>query len=432
MVLEVRPAHDPRKSWGFVCVVISVADLSASIWLWYRDGESWQAKKVITIPAEPADASELPPALQPFGAVPPLVTDIDLSVDDRWLYVSCWGTGEIKQYDVSDPHNPKQTGSVRLGGIVGRSPHPAAAGQPLGGAPQMVEISRDGRRVYFTNSLYATWDDIFYPDGVGAWMARIDANTETGGMTIDPGACRSRLRQRWDDHVAEEREAAVEIRMRPVLGRERLAEEIAGRRIERVVEAHEAGVAREDTAVGELQHLRKPLVSGDEGDRAVTVVDRANAHELVGDKEQHGLARRRGREDLVKAELILEGAIRKHLDVVHTVDHARTVDPADVVRERVAERAVKPVDQWRRASARRHKGQEECRDEAAQRKQPAHARTPFSPAGPDRSTTCNPSQDKREIGRTCRRTEQVMTPAAVDPRALPQTRIAPGDTASPR
>ena len=109
----------------------------------------------------------------------------DLSVDDRWLYVSCWGTGEIKQYDVSDPHNPKQTGSVRLGGIVGRTPHPAAPEQALGGAPQMVEISRDGGRVYFTNSLYATWDDIFYPDGVGAWMARLDANTETGGMTID-------------------------------------------------------------------------------------------------------------------------------------------------------------------------------------------------------------------------------------------------------
>jgi hypothetical protein len=34
---------------------------------------SFEAKKVITIPAEPADASELPPALQPVGAVPPLV-----------------------------------------------------------------------------------------------------------------------------------------------------------------------------------------------------------------------------------------------------------------------------------------------------------------------------------------------------------------------
>ncbi len=124
--------------------------------------------------------------LQPFGAVPPLVSDIDLSVDDRWLYVSCWGTGELKQYDVTDPHNPREAGSVRLGGIVDRTPHPAAPELRLAGAPQMVEVSRDGRRVYFTNSLYASWDGIFYPDGVGAWMARVDANTETGGMTVDP------------------------------------------------------------------------------------------------------------------------------------------------------------------------------------------------------------------------------------------------------
>jgi methanethiol oxidase len=141
-------------------------------------------KKVITIPAEPAEADQLPPALQPFGAVPPLVSDIDLSVDDRWLYVSCWGTGELKRYDVSDPHNPIETGSVHLGGIVRRTPHPAAPDLELRGAPQMVEVSRDGRRVYATNSLYASWDDIFYPDGVGAWMACIDAD-ESGGMSLD-------------------------------------------------------------------------------------------------------------------------------------------------------------------------------------------------------------------------------------------------------
>jgi selenium-binding protein 1 len=113
------------------------------------------------------------------------VTDIDLSVDDRWLYVSCWGTGELKQYDVSDPHQPRETGSVSLGGIVRRAPHPADPELRLAGAPQMVEISRDGRRVYATNSLYASWDEIFYPDGVGAWAVRIDADTEAGGMTVD-------------------------------------------------------------------------------------------------------------------------------------------------------------------------------------------------------------------------------------------------------
>jgi selenium-binding protein 1 len=185
MVLELRPAHDPAKAWGFVGVVISVEDLSGSVWLWHRDGDRWTAQKVLTIPAEPADPEALPPALQPFGAVPPLISDIDLSVDDRWLYVACWGTGELKQYDVSDPFHPKETGSVKLGGIVRRQAHPAAPDQPLRGGPQMVEVSRDGRRVYVTNSLYAVWDDIFYPDGVGAWIAKLDANPQ-GGVAPDP------------------------------------------------------------------------------------------------------------------------------------------------------------------------------------------------------------------------------------------------------
>jgi selenium-binding protein 1 len=185
MVLELRPAHDPSKTHGFVGVVISVEDLSASIWTWYRDGDQWAAKKVITIPPEPADPDQLPPALKPFSAVPPLVTDIDLSIDDRWLYVSCWGTGELRQYDVSGPFKPRQTGSVRLGGIVTRAAHPAAPDAPLAGGPQMVEISRDGRRVYVTNSLYASWDDIFYPAGVGAWAAKMDASTDGGGLSAD-------------------------------------------------------------------------------------------------------------------------------------------------------------------------------------------------------------------------------------------------------
>jgi selenium-binding protein 1 len=27
----------------------------------------------------------------------------------------------------------------------------------------MVEVSRDGKRVYWTNSLYGAWDDQFFP-----------------------------------------------------------------------------------------------------------------------------------------------------------------------------------------------------------------------------------------------------------------------------
>src|ERR1700719_2486439 len=146
MVLELRPSHDPNKTFGFVGVVVSLKDLSASVWAWYRENGTWGIRKVIEIPAEPANPDLLPPALKPFGAVPPLVTDINLTLDDRFLYVSCWGTGEMQQYDVSDPFAPKLTGSVHLGGIVGRAAHPASG--PLNGGPQMVELSRDGKRVF--------------------------------------------------------------------------------------------------------------------------------------------------------------------------------------------------------------------------------------------------------------------------------------------
>jgi methanethiol oxidase len=182
MVLELRPAHDPTKAYGFVGVVVNVQDLSSSIWQWRRQGDRWTIQKVIDIPAEPADPAVLPPALQPLRAVPPLVTDINLSLDDRFLYVSCWGTGELRQYDVSDPLAPQLTGSVQIGGVTRRAPHPRAGA--LTGGPQMVEVSRDGRRVYFTNSLYSAWDEQFYP-GLRGWMTKVDTE-RNGGISLDP------------------------------------------------------------------------------------------------------------------------------------------------------------------------------------------------------------------------------------------------------
>ncbi|HET9513801.1 MAG TPA: selenium-binding protein SBP56-related protein [Gemmatimonadales bacterium] len=194
MVLELRPAHNPRRPYGFVGVVVSLEDLSANVFLWYLDttngngkrGGEWKAKKVITIPAEPASPDQLPPILKGFGAVPPFVTDINLSLDDRFLFVSCWGTGELRQYDVTDPFNPVLVGSVRIGGIVRRTPHPLAPSRPLNGAPQMVELSRDGKRAYITNSLYSPWDAQFYPDGIRGWMARVDVRPQ-GGIGLDSG-----------------------------------------------------------------------------------------------------------------------------------------------------------------------------------------------------------------------------------------------------
>jgi selenium-binding protein 1 len=180
--LEVRPAHDPTREFGFLGVVVDTTNLEGSIWTWYRENGTFHAKKTATIPAEPADKSVLPPLLQGFGAVPPLVSDIDLSLDDRFLYAACWGTGELRQYDVSDPMKPELAGSVRIGGVARHDRHPG--GQAFGGGPQMVEVSRDGERVYFTNGLYSRWDTQFYPDGVpGAQvMCRVG---RSGGIELD-------------------------------------------------------------------------------------------------------------------------------------------------------------------------------------------------------------------------------------------------------
>ncbi|APZ44621.1 selenium-binding protein [Acidihalobacter ferrooxydans] len=188
MALEVRPAHEPNRDYGFLGVVVNTENLNGEIWLWYREdanvGDDFKVKKIIDIPAESADPADLPDLLKGFAAVPPTVTDIDLSLDDKFLYVACWGTGELRQYNVSDPHNPHLAGSVHLGGIVRRTPHPS--GNPFHGAPQMLEISRDGRRIYFTNSLYSTWDDQFYPEsGMPGVQVLVHADPN-GGLRLDP------------------------------------------------------------------------------------------------------------------------------------------------------------------------------------------------------------------------------------------------------
>ena len=73
---------------------------------------------------------------------------------------------------------------MRIGGIVSRAPAiPRATGRSNGG-PQMVEVSRDGKRIYFTNSLYGAIDPQFYPDGVKGWMVKVDAK-DGGGIELD-------------------------------------------------------------------------------------------------------------------------------------------------------------------------------------------------------------------------------------------------------
>ena len=36
-----------------------------------------------------------------------LITDILVSMDDKYLYFSNWLHGDLRQYDITDPSNPK-------------------------------------------------------------------------------------------------------------------------------------------------------------------------------------------------------------------------------------------------------------------------------------------------------------------------------------
>ncbi len=170
--LEVRFHHDPDSTHGFVG-----AALSSTIWHWNKVGDQWKADSVVAV--EPVETKGWP------FPVPGLVTDIVLSLDDRWLYFSNWLHGDIRQYDVSDPANPKLTGQVWLGGVIGKAE--PVRGEKLGGGPQMLQLSLDGKRLYVTSSLYSPWDNQFYPEMAekGCYMLQVDCDTDKGGLAVN-------------------------------------------------------------------------------------------------------------------------------------------------------------------------------------------------------------------------------------------------------
>lgn len=170
--LEVRFHHDPQSVHGFVG-----AALSSTMWHWHKADDRWQADKVIQVEPVAVDGWPFP--------VPGLITDLVLSLDDRFLYFSNWLHGDIRQYDVSDPARPKLTGQVWLGGVLGKRFQ--IRGKELTGGPQMLQLSLDGKRLYVTSSLYSSWDNQFYPDIAkqGSYLLQLDCDTERGGMTLN-------------------------------------------------------------------------------------------------------------------------------------------------------------------------------------------------------------------------------------------------------
>ncbi|MDZ4783229.1 MAG: selenium-binding family protein [Planctomycetia bacterium] len=170
--LEVRFQHNPTGKHGYVG-----AALSSTMWHLHQEGDAWGAKQVIAV--EPVEAEGWP------FPVPGLITDLLLSMDDKYLYFSNWLHGDIRQYDITNPAEPKLVGQVWIGGVLGKAPK--IAGQQLVGGPQMLQLSLDGKRLYVTSSLFSSWDNQFFPKmaETGSFMLQIDCDTEKGGLKVN-------------------------------------------------------------------------------------------------------------------------------------------------------------------------------------------------------------------------------------------------------
>lgn len=197
MPLEIRFLHNPRSSVGYVGCA-----LTSNIFKFYKnDDQKWVTKKVIDVPSVKVENWALP-------EMPGVITDILISMDDKYLYFSNWVQGDIRQYDISG-ENPVLTGRINLGGsLIKEGPvkiKDATKAEKSGasvelvdpifvknkriyGGPQMIQLSLDGKRLYVTNSLFSPWDKQFYPDMIknGSAMLQIDVDTENGGMKINP------------------------------------------------------------------------------------------------------------------------------------------------------------------------------------------------------------------------------------------------------
>ncbi|KAK6046146.1 selenium binding protein, partial [Cooperia oncophora] len=100
MPLEIRFLHEPTSPYAFFGTV-----LGSSVFLLHPEDGKYAAKCVAKIPSKKVEGWLLP-------EMPSMVVDIIISMDDHYLYASNWIHGDIRQYDISDPENPRLNSQV--------------------------------------------------------------------------------------------------------------------------------------------------------------------------------------------------------------------------------------------------------------------------------------------------------------------------------
>jgi selenium-binding protein 1 len=147
--LECRWSLKKDANYGFTNCA-----LDDSIWVW--EGRESQGREG-EAPAEPGQYTA-----RKLCATGKLPADLRESPDGRFLYVSCFFSNDIQQWDVSDLKNPRLTSSV-VPGVQ----------------PNMMHVTGDGKRMYITNSLLSTLDHS------GNFWVRL-AHIGPDGIKMDP------------------------------------------------------------------------------------------------------------------------------------------------------------------------------------------------------------------------------------------------------
>ena len=204
MPLEIRFLRGDLENRAYVsCVLNGETGGSDVLAVFYNENtDLWEAESVISLAPIALDPMTTPISLpdMTLTSIPPTITDITLSQDNRFLYVSAWLHGVIYQYDVSLFRDPILIDTITLGGMPIIQPNDIYVnGVLLTGGPQMLRLNPSGDHLYVTNSLYSKWDQEFYGymgEGNthsidnGSYLARVNTGVVHGvkkaTMAVDP------------------------------------------------------------------------------------------------------------------------------------------------------------------------------------------------------------------------------------------------------
>jgi selenium-binding protein 1 len=114
-----------------------------SLWVWEGDADNHYTVRKL------CDTGKLP-------------VDLSQSPDGHYLFVSCFASDEVQQWDVSDLKNPKLFSTVKPGV-----------------EPNMLHLTGDGQRMFVSNSLLSTMDR-----SEDFWVRLIRVGPD--GMKMDP------------------------------------------------------------------------------------------------------------------------------------------------------------------------------------------------------------------------------------------------------